>query len=673
LENIVQKTPFLRLTIALALGVYIGSVIDISNLFLISASVILLCCLILIQRYYSYYLECWFGLILQVFLVIIGLLSYENYNEKPELYDKGIFMATILEKPQEKENSFKSVLEITHVKNNDSVFKTNEKALVYFKKNEAAKELSPGENIVFNNCPQMIRNNRNPFEFDYKKYLLNKKIYRQVYLATDKWKKVELPNKKSIVLVAEEVREKLLTVFRNQQFEKNELEILSALTLGYKRGLDPETKRVFSSAGAMHVLAVSGLHVGIIFWVFSILFGFLKKIKSGRIFFAIFSILILWVYAFITGLSPSVFRAATMFSIFVVGDNLKRKANTYNSLAASSMFLLLINPNNLFEVGFQLSYLAVFGIVFLQPKLSMLIYINNKILKFFWSLLTVSFSAQIATFPLTAFYFNQFPTYFWITNILIIPAVMILIPAGMLLLVFSKVTLFSEMLSILLQTLLKTIYRILFFIEQIPQSVIYISINFTELILLVGILVSLFLLIDKFKVQYVKFALVFLLILALNSLIFSINQSNNRQVIVYNAPDNLTAQIIYGKENIIISERKIQSNEYIHRLIHTTNLKSKFSTPQYISQNDSLSNRFVHYKNGVLLFDNRTFLFNKSVSGLDSITPQFILISKKTNITNNQISSNTRIISNNRYLKFGTNISKQFHNTCIQGAFVEKW
>jgi len=673
LENIVQKTPFLRLTVALAFGVYMGSVIDISILFLISASVILLFCLILIQRYYSYYLERWFGLIMQVFLVIIGLLSYKNYNEKPELYNKGIFMATILEKPQEKENSFKSVLEITHVKTNSSVFKTNEKVLVYFKKNEAVKELSPGENIVFNNCPQMIRNNRNPFEFDYKKYLLNKKIYRQAYLATDKWKKVELPNKKSIVLVAEEVREKLLTVFRNQQFEKNELEILSALTLGYKRGLDPETKRVFSSAGAMHVLAVSGLHVGIIFWVFSILFGFLKKVKSGRIIFVIFSIIILWFYAFITGLSPSVMRAATMFSIFVVGDNLKRKANTYNSLAASAMFLLLINPNNLFEVGFQLSYLAVFGIVFLQPKFSGLIQINNKILKFFWSLLTVSVSAQIATFPLTAFYFNQFPTYFWLTNILIIPAVMILIPAGMLLLVFAKVPLFSEMLSIVLQTLLKSIYRLLFLIEQLPHSILYISINFNELVLLFGILASLFLMVNKFKVHYFKFALVFLLILALNTLILSIHQSNNRQVIVYNTPDNLTAQIIYGKENIIISERKIQDNEHIHSLIQTTNLKSKLNKPQYMTQNDSLSNRFVHYKNGVMLFDRKTLLFNKSASGFDSITPHFVLINKNTNILKDQISPNTRIISNNRYFKPGTNISKQFHNTDTQGAFVEKW
>jgi competence protein ComEC len=125
-------------------------------------------------------------------------------------------------------------------------------------------------------------------------------------------------------------------------------------------------------------LAVSGLHVGIVFWLIALVFGFLQKQKSGRIFFMILSVSILWFYAFITGLSPSVMRASAMFSIVVIGENLHRKSNIYNSLAASAFILLLINPNNLYDIGFQLSYSAVFGIVFLQPKLEKLIFVKPK-------------------------------------------------------------------------------------------------------------------------------------------------------------------------------------------------------------------------------------------------------------------------------------------------------
>ena len=674
MENIIQKIPFLRPAILLAFGVFIGSVSNLAVLLLILLSCTFLSVLILINQTYKYHLVNWFGLFIQLLFILIGVLAFEIYNKKPTFFEKGICLATVVEKPQEKNNSFKSVLKISTVKQNDTIFRTNEKILVYFEKEENADDLMPGDQIIFSTSPQFIKNYGNPFEFDYKKYLANKKIYRQLYLSSENWKTTNSQSQFTLTVYAEQIREKLLSVYRNQTLGKNELEILSALTLGYKRELDPETKRIFSASGAMHVLAVSGLHVGIVFWVITLLFGFLRKQKSGRIFFVILSILSLWSYAFITGLSPSVMRASTMFTIFVIGDNLNRKANTYNSLAASALLLLLFNPNNLFEVGFQLSYSAVFGIVFLQPKLSKLIPVKNKFLKFFWSLLTVSVAAQIATFPLTAFYFNQFPIYFWITNLIIIPAVMILIPLGLALLLFSKIAVVSSLLAFLLNLIIKSCFIILSKIELLPFSIQEISIHPFELLFLIGILFSIYLLLQKFNARHLKTTLILILFFLISSLTINIGQSKSREIIFYNSTENTTIQLIRGRKNYVVSQHLIEPDKNMFNLINRTNLKLKLNPSIYITNEDSLFDNFLFAKNGIILFEGKIILFENSLSKLpETILPDLVINPKQFDELEKPILKNTIVLSNKRlipkdYLKF-----KHMHQTSKHGAFVEKW
>ena len=374
MEKTVQNIPFLRLAIALAIGIIIGDYFTVDEKLSFAVLSVFLFLLIVLNNKYKYSYSLFFGLGIQFFFILLGVLVTQQYNKKPVFYEKGNFTAVILETPQEKPNSWKSVIRINAAINNDTINSTNELVIAYFAKEEKAPDLKAGDIILFSSSPQSITNNNNPHEFDYKKYLEQKRIYRQVYLPADDWTKTN-KSAVSIICRAEQIRENLLRIYRSQPIDDTEYEILSALTLGYKRELDPETKRVFSASGASHVLAVSGLHVGIVFWVIMLVFGFLQKQKTGRIFFMILSVSILWFYAFITGLSPSVMRASAMFSIVVIGENLLRKSNIYNSLAASAFILLLINPNNLYDIGFQLSYSAVFGIVFLQPKLEKLIFV----------------------------------------------------------------------------------------------------------------------------------------------------------------------------------------------------------------------------------------------------------------------------------------------------------
>ncbi|MCF6333620.1 MAG: ComEC family competence protein [Draconibacterium sp.] len=674
MKKLVQKIPFLRPTISLAFGIFIGSFEGFSVTMLILLSIALLLILFYLNQTYKYYLAKWFGFFIQFLFILIGILVFETYNKKPIFFEDGIYIATVSEKPQKKQNSFKSLITVSKVKQKDTVFLTNENILVYFEKEGPAKELGPGDQIIFTTSPQFIKNDGNPFEFDYKKYLANKKIYRQLYLSSKNWKTTNFQTHFSLTIYAEQIREKLLSVYRKQNIGKNELEILSALTLGYKRELDPETKRIFSASGAMHVLAVSGLHVGIVFWMITLLFGFLRKQKSGKIIFTIISILSLWSYAFITGLSPSVMRASTMFTIFVIGDNLNRKANTYNSLAASALLLLLFNPNNLFEVGFQLSYSAVFGIVFLQPKLSKLIRAKNKILKYFWSLLTISVAAQIATFPLISFYFNQFPSYFWLTNLIIIPVVMILIPLGLALLLFSKITIFSTFLSFLLNLIIKLSYIILSKIEQLPYSVQEISIHPFEFLFLIGILFSIYLLAQNFKPRNLKIALSFTLFLLISSLIININQARNREIIVYNLPQNITIQLISGKINYVVSEHKIASDKNTFKLIHRTNLKLKLNPPIFLTKEDILNDDFLLSKNGIIIFEGKKILFQNNIQEMpETISPNLIIDPKRLNEFENPSSKNVVIITERRYIQNKNQTLNPIYFTLKQGAFIEKW
>ncbi len=674
MEKTIQQIPFLRSTILLAFGIYISQIIDFKISVLLTISITLFFVLLLINRNYTFRNSLFLGTGIHMLFILIGILIFEIYNTKPNFIEDSIYSATILEKPQEKRNSYKSVIKLSGVKNGSTLFQSNEKILVYFEKHNRVKKLNPGDNIIFSNSPQQIKNYGNPFEFDYKKYLQRKKIYRQLYLAANNWKNTPTTLSPTITIRAEQFREKLLDIYRSQNLGKNELEILSALTLGYKRDLDPETKRVFSASGAMHILAVSGLHVGIVFWVITMFFGFLRKQKQGRILFVIVSVILLWAYAFITGLSPSVMRASTMFTIFVIGENINRKPNSYNSLAASAMFLLLFNPNNLFEVGFQLSYSAVFGILFLQPKFSKLITVKNKFLKFFWTLFTISIAAQIATFPITTFYFNQFPTYFWITNLIIIPAVMVLIPLGISLLIVAKVSILSTIISALLQFIIKWCYIILAQIEQLPFSVCEVSVHQIQLILLLGVLFSFYLFLKSYRVKFVKVTLVFVLFTAISSLALQIIQNKTTQIIVYNNPANSTIQLIRGRTNFVISEFKLEDSSNILNMLKNTNLNLNLDCPTFFTQNDSVKNNFLIIKNSILIFEGKTILFNKNISGLKKSIPLNIIVNpKQYNNLESRISESTTIIYDKKTYRKENNGFNRIFQTSKLGAFVKNW
>lgn len=673
MEKTVQNIPFLRLAIALVLGIFAGQYLHLNVVAGSSLLILLFFSLLIINRNYKYSSALLFGICFNLFFIVLGIIIYNRYNEKPIFHSEGIFVATVLESPVEKPNSFKSTVEVNEVILADSAVRTSEKMIIYFEKTGNATKLKAGDKILFNGSPNRVAPKLNPYDFDYQQYLERRKIYRQVYLPDENWQQTG-NSVFSLICEAEKLRDKLIDVYRAQPIDSVEFEILSALTLGYSRELDPETRRVFSSSGAMHVLSVSGLHVAIIFAVLNFIFGFLKKNKHGRFVFTAVVILVLWFYAFITGLSPSVLRATAMFSVYIVGENINRNASIYNSLALTAFFLLLINPNSLFDIGFQLSYSALFGIVVIEPKLREKININNRVVKYFVSLITVSFAAQIATFPLTSYYFSQFPTYFWLTNIFIIPAVAFLTPVGIVLLFVNQIPIISDLVSFVLNFVLKYSYHLLYQIEQLPYSVLQLTVNQVQLWLIFGLIVTSYFVLTRFRANHLKAMLVVLLLYSLSVFEHKLNIQNTSSFIVYNSNNNQVIHLIEGKENYVISEGKVQSAELQYSPFFATQKKLGLKEPVILLATDSIKTKYLYLNNRRILFHGKTIDFGKNSDKNRSVTkPDYLINPDPSRISTNPTDSAMVIVTNKKYFPKLTESNKQIYCTFNQGAFLKRW
>lgn len=421
-RNFFQKIPFIRIFSLFLTGILINYYLTVDIRLTAILSTILIAVLVFFWHNSNFTTLKIQNALISISIVLIGVF-YPNNRERvlPSFQQKDYFLAEVCQKPAEKANSFQTILLIQN-----NLPTRPEKVTAYFSKENYDSTITTGDQLILLARPQEIRNSGNPFEVDYESMMHRNNIWFSVYLREGTYLKTGHQINR-LGLKAELYRDKLIALLTNAITEKEERSVVSALTLGYRTEIDPETLDYFASTGAMHVLSVSGLHVALIYFILGFLLSFLKRGKIGSTMFSVIMILFLWIYAFITGFSPAVQRATVMFTFVIIGNSLRRPINIYNSLTASAFFLMLLNPDVIFDIGFQLSYLAVFGIVFIQPALNELLKINNPILKWCWSLFTVSLAAQFITFPLGLYYFNQFPNLFWLSGFVVIPVTTLII------------------------------------------------------------------------------------------------------------------------------------------------------------------------------------------------------------------------------------------------------
>lgn len=303
-----------------------------------------------------------------------------------------------------------------------------------------------GDRIAAGSAITSINTPLNPYQFNYRRYMENLGVYGQVNAEGKEVIFLE-GETRNLRALAGNLRDRIISGLREKNFKQEELAIIQALLLGQRQEISQEIYSNYAAAGVIHILAVSGLHVGIILIILHRIFKPLERLRYGRLLKTVVLLGLLWGFAIMAGLSPSVVRAVSMFSFVAIGMQLKRHTSVLNTLFMSLLVLLLINPFYISQVGFQLSYGAVFSIVLIQPHVYGLYKGNSRIIKYFWGILSVTIAAQIGVLPLSLFYFHQFPGLFFISNLVILPFLGIILGLGILVMLLSLLDLLPEILA----------------------------------------------------------------------------------------------------------------------------------------------------------------------------------------------------------------------------------
>lgn len=497
--------------------------------------------------------------------------NQQDYHLSRIAYPYTHYVATVVEPSEPRKNSYRAIVAIDYLVLQDSsgiinTMPAQGEIIIYQPKSDSLSTLTYGDQILIRGQAQLIKPPANPHEFDYRQFLVYQHIYHQHYLPKNQWTSTGKHESNPVFSFAYAARSYCRQIFKQSMDDKQARGIAQALVLGIKTELDDEIRDAYAAAGAMHVLAVSGLHVGIIYMVLSFLLKPLERVgRGGRIFKALLCLLALWAYALLTGLSPSVMRAATMFSFIIVAEATRRQTNIYNTIAASAFFLLLYDPYLLMSVGFQLSYLAVLGIVYLQPKIYLWFNFGNKGLDWLWGLTAVSIAAQLATFPLGLYYFQQFPVYFWLSNIVVIPAAYFILSLG--LLCFAVGLIFPALLiypAWLLEKIIQGTNWGVMAIEQLPLSVLKgVYFSREETLLLYGAILFLLMLLYYRRFKYV-YMLSTCILLTLALRVLHITQEYQKTSITfYQVPKESRMDLNSGRTNFHLGNNDPQAMYHI--------------------------------------------------------------------------------------------------------------
>lgn len=501
-----------------------------------------------------------FGAWAFVFLFTAGYHFSQNHNQlrHPDHFSRfadagGSLLLKVKEPVSEKANSFQVIAGVEQVVGGSLQQNVSGKLLLYLEKDSLAAGLRYGDYLLVENDFRQVQAPRNPGEFDYRQFLAHRNIFHQAWRPSGTWQKTGENKGFFVVKRALAMREQALEVFSKQGLGDREFAVVSALVLGYREYLDEDLQREFAGAGAMHVLCVSGLHVGIIYLVMMFVLGFLGRFRRGRIVQTGLVILMLWFYAAITGFSPSVLRATIMFSFVAVGQGLGRLTSVYNNLAASALLLMMINPWIVTQVGFQMSYLAVISIVALQPFFYGLLSFRNFWLDKAWALLCVSLAAQLATAPLSLYYFHQFPNYFLITNLIVVPLAGFVIYAAMGALLFSAVPLLGALAGKVLFGLVFLMHRSVHFIEGLPYSTLNgMYVNLPEVVGLLLVLLFLGLFLVEGRRRILLLAMLSMLLVMASFSFRSIRNLQHQSLVVYAVNRVGAIDFIHGKRAVCL-------------------------------------------------------------------------------------------------------------------------
>jgi competence protein ComEC len=427
-----KSSPFVRLILPLVLGIIfqwyskVPLVINSICIVLLITLLFLFNILSIEKRYKFQWIQ---GLLINAVIFCIGIFlcwqkDIRNNNNWFGRYynDSCTLVVKINESPIEKEKSIKVDGIIESITQNGLSKNVNGKLLIYFSKGDSIVVPKYGDKILIQGGLQVIKNAGNPGGFNYSRYMVFQQTLHQVYLQKDKF--ILLNERSENKLYSFIFWARTATINTLQKYiigSKKVSGIAEALLIGYKEDLDKDVVQAYSNTGVVHIIAISGMHLGLIYVGLVWLFSRLPFVKRSAITRVILILGCLWLFSLITGASVSVLRSAVMFTCIIIGKEFFKQASIYNSLASSAFLLLCYDPFLLWDVGFQLSYFAVVGIVWLQKPIQDLLYTKNKALQYVWEMCSITIAAQILTLPICIYYFHQIPTTFLLTNLICVP------------------------------------------------------------------------------------------------------------------------------------------------------------------------------------------------------------------------------------------------------------
>lgn len=472
-------------------------------------------------------------------------------------HDSDYLVVKINEPLIEKTKSYKADGVVQYIISNDSAIKCQGKILLYFSKDSTTQLLKYGDLVLISKPLQRIKNSGNPGGFNYERYAGFQQIFHNLFLKEKDWVRTGVNHTNALRQFVFTARDKVLTILRkNINGNKDELGIAQALLIGYTNDLDKDLVQAYSNTGVVHIIAISGMHLGLIYILLVWIFSKIPLINRSKVAQVLLILVCLWLFALVTGAAASVTRAAVMFTCITIGTTFKRKSTIYNSLAASAFIMLCYNPYFLWDVGFQLSYLAVISIISFQKAVYNWLFIKNKWVDKIWKLAAISLAAQVLTFPICIYYFHQFPNLFLFTNIIAVPLSSLILYTEIALVSVAELIPFAGIyVGKLVGWLVGCMNGVIMWFnhfafsvwDQIPSSPL-------STFLLYAVVISTASWLMKTNKNWLKFSLIsllgFLIVHASNK--WSVK--NQQKIIVYNVPQHQAIDFVSGNDYIFTGD-----------------------------------------------------------------------------------------------------------------------
>ncbi|MCX7550864.1 ComEC/Rec2 family competence protein [Xanthomarina sp. F2636L] len=670
-----------KLTIYLVTGILLSRFIDISLLISTEIFGVLLILLTLIYFISKPQLKktIWFGLISYITMISLGILLVTLHNQKNHkghysyssvFIQDSILSVTLKVSNRLKPNNFNDRYVVSILKINEVSVKGL--SLLNIRKDSLTRAFDVDDILIIKTQIHAVKAPLNPDQFNFKKFLENKYIYSQIY---SKYEDVFIAETKtsSIYGYADAIRKHINSKLQNHNFKPDELAIINALLLGQRQGLSENIYNDYKNAGSIHILAVSGLHVGIILLFLNFIFKPIEFIKYGHVYKIIAIIICLWGFAIIAGLSASVLRAALMFSFVAVAMNINRPRNTLNILAGSAFVLLLFNPNLLFDVGFQLSYLAVIAIVTIYPLLYSIWRPKYPVADKFWQAFIVSIAAQFGVLPISIYYFHQIPGLFLLSNVIAIPFLGFILGFGIIIIILSTINFLPSFLSTSYGKIIESMNLFFKWIAKQEAFLIQdISFNIFQVIASYILIITLYHLYTKKSYKQVLYVLVAILIGQSVLITTKYFTETKEQFVVF-----------HKGTSSIIGFHKGRALQLHHSLIDSVEAKNtmitNYTTKNHITeiQEESLQTMYKINNKWLLVVD------SLGIYNIKSFKPEYVWLRNSPKLNLNRLIDSIQpqviIADGSNYKSYITRWEETckaqkipFHHTYKKGAFVIK-